>query len=224
MTKTERHVLCSTPQPSTDGVLPNQNVHFQPIDPAPKSPVQLSNQGIFNPLLNLVDDSPKLPSSSSSRSIPCGQLTPQGSTQTSNSSVHTPVPHAMVPPTPYVNQAAIDQHTGNPEPLLPHVAPVTMAQHRLHQRPFHPKLSGIAFKHPTRCLAAAAHFLIRKKLFNSKCPQLLVAKDFAVAEKNSISLSAEENLIQERKHLRENIPQMLKQQVPNINFTGSATR
>ena len=35
-----------------------------------------------------------------------------------------------------------------------------------------------------RCLAAAAHFLIRKKLFNSKYPQLLVAKDFAVAEKN----------------------------------------
>ena len=50
-------------------------------------------------------------------------------------------------------------------------------------RPFHPKLSSIAFKHPTRCLAAAAHFLIRKKLFNSKYPQLLVAKDFAVAEK-----------------------------------------
>ena len=34
-----------------------------------------------------------------------------------------------------------------------------------------------------RCLAAAAHFLIRKKLFNSKYPQLLVAKDFAVSEK-----------------------------------------
>ena len=50
-------------------------------------------------------------------------------------------------------------------------------------RPFHPKLSGIAFKHPTRCLAAAAHFLIRKKLFNSMYPHLLVAKDFAVAEK-----------------------------------------
>ena len=29
----------------------------------------------------------------------------------------------------------------------------------------------------------AAHFLIRKKLFNSKCTQLLVAKDFAIAEK-----------------------------------------
>ena len=32
-------------------------------------------------------------------------------------------------------------------------------------------------------MAAAAHFLIRKKPFNSKYPQLLVAKDFAVAEK-----------------------------------------
>ena len=50
-------------------------------------------------------------------------------------------------------------------------------------QPFHPKLSTIAFKHPTRCLAAAAHFLIRKKLFITKYPQLLVAKDFAVAEK-----------------------------------------
>ena len=32
-------------------------------------------------------------------------------------------------------------------------------------------------------MAAAAQFLIRKELFNSKYPQLLVAKDFAVAEK-----------------------------------------
>ena len=50
-------------------------------------------------------------------------------------------------------------------------------------QPFHPKLSTITFKHPTRCLAAAALFLIRKKLFNTKYSQLLVAKDFAVAEK-----------------------------------------
>ena len=50
-------------------------------------------------------------------------------------------------------------------------------------RPFHPKFAKIDFKDPTRCLAAAAHFLIRKKLFNSKCTQLYVAKDFAVAEK-----------------------------------------
>ena len=50
-------------------------------------------------------------------------------------------------------------------------------------QPFHPKFSTIDFKHPTRCLAAAAHILIRKKLFNTKYSQLLVAKDFAVAEK-----------------------------------------
>ena len=50
-------------------------------------------------------------------------------------------------------------------------------------RPFHPKFSKIDFKDPTRCLAAAAHFLIRKKLFNSKCTQLHVTKDFVVAEK-----------------------------------------
>ena len=50
-------------------------------------------------------------------------------------------------------------------------------------RPFHLKFAKLDFKDPTRCLAAAAHFLIRKKFFNSKCTQLHVAKDFAVAEK-----------------------------------------
>ena len=49
--------------------------------------------------------------------------------------------------------------------------------------PFHPKFTNLDFKDPTRCLAAAAHFLIRKKLFESKCTQLSVAKAFAVAEK-----------------------------------------
>ena len=50
-------------------------------------------------------------------------------------------------------------------------------------QPFHPKFAKLDFKDPTRCLPAAAHFLIRKKLFNSKCTQLHVTKDFAVAEK-----------------------------------------
>ena len=134
-------------QPSTARVQPNHNIHFQPINPAPKSPVQTSNQGTFNPLLNLVDDSPRPPSSSSSSSIPCGQPTPQGSTQSSNSLVHTPIPHAphtMVPPTPYVNQAAIDQHTGNPAPLLPHVTPATTAQHKQYQVPSDTQTSKLA--------------------------------------------------------------------------------
>ena len=50
-------------------------------------------------------------------------------------------------------------------------------------RPFHPKFAKLDFKDPTRYLAAAAHFLIRKELFNSKCTQLHVTKVFAVAEK-----------------------------------------
>ena len=50
----------------------------------------------------------------------------------------------MVPPTPYVNQAAINQHTGNPAPLLPHVAPVTTAQHRQHQVPSNTQTSMLA--------------------------------------------------------------------------------
>ena len=137
----------TSPWSSTAEAKPNHNVHFQPINPAPKSPVQSSNQGIFNPLINLVDDSPQPPSSSSSSSIPCGQPTPQGSTQSSNSWVHTPVPHAphtMVPPTPYVNQAAIDQHTGNPAPLLPCVTSVTMTQHKQYQVPNNTQTSMLA--------------------------------------------------------------------------------
>ena len=50
-------------------------------------------------------------------------------------------------------------------------------------RPFHLKFAKLDFKDPTRCLAAAAHFSIRKELFNSKCTQLHVTKVFAVAEK-----------------------------------------
>ena len=81
-------------------------------------------------------------------------------------------------------------------------------------RPFHPKFAKLDTKDPTRCLAVAAHFLIRKKLFNSKVTQLRVAKDFAVAEKK-LHLSAEENMTQERKHRRENLPQMSKLQIHN---------
>ena len=136
-----------SPQPSTAGVQPNHSVHFQSINPAPKSPVQPLNQGIFNPLQNLVDDSPQPPSSSSSSSIPCRQPTPQGPTQSSNSSVHTPIPHAphiMVPPTPYMNQAAIDQHAGNPALLLPCATPSTMVPHKQYQVPSNTQTSMLA--------------------------------------------------------------------------------
>ena len=82
-------------------------------------------------------------------------------------------------------------------------------------QPFHPKLSSIAFKHPTRCLAAAAHFLIRKELFNSNYPQLLVAKDFAVAEKKLHLTVSGRKYDPGKKAPKKNVPQMVKQQLPN---------
>ena len=78
--------------PPTSCVKHSNNVQFQPIDPAHTSPMQSMDQALFNPSLNLVDDSPRPPSSSSSSVIHCGQTTPQGSTQASNDLMHTPAP------------------------------------------------------------------------------------------------------------------------------------
>ena len=44
--------------PSTSDTKPSNNVHFQPIDPAHKSPVQTMDQSLLNSSLNLLDDSP----------------------------------------------------------------------------------------------------------------------------------------------------------------------
>ena len=56
----------------------------------------------------------------------------------------------------------------------------------------------------------------KKETFNTKYPQLLVAKDFAVAEKKlHLTVSRRKNTTQEKRHLRKDIPQMLKQQIPN---------
>ena len=75
-------------------------------------------------------------------------------------------------------------------------------------RPFHPKFAKIDFKDPTRCLAAAAHFLIRKKLFNSKCTQLHIAKDFAVAEKKLHLAVSGRKYDPGKKASRRKLPQM----------------
>ena len=109
--------------PTTSDSKPSNNVHFQPIDPAHKSSVQTMDQSLLNSSLNLLDDSPRLQSSSSNGPIPCGQTTPQGSVHASNSSMHVLLPPASqfnVPPTPYVNQTAVDQHMGTqPAPIRP---------------------------------------------------------------------------------------------------------
>ena len=107
--------------PSMSDIKPSSNVHFQPIDPAHKSQVQTMDQSLLNSSLNLLDDLPRPQSSNSNGSIPCGQTTPQGSVHASNSPIHAPLPNASqlnVPPTPYVNQMAVNQHTGTqPAPI-----------------------------------------------------------------------------------------------------------
>ena len=103
-------------------IKPSNNVHFQPIDPAHKSPVQTMDQSLLNSSLNLLDDSPQPQSSSSNESIPHGQTTPQGSVHASNSPIYAPLPHASqlnVLPTPYVNQMAVNQHMGTQPALIP---------------------------------------------------------------------------------------------------------
>ena len=77
------------------------NVHFQPIDPAQKSSAQTMDQLLLNSSLNLLDDSRRSQSSSSNGPIPHGQTTPPGSVQKGS---------YPVPPTPYINQTAVDQH------------------------------------------------------------------------------------------------------------------
>ena len=87
------------------------NVHFQLIDPAQKSSVQAMDQLLLNLSLNLLDDSPRSQSSSSNGPIPCGQATPPVPMYKSN---------YPVPPTPYINQTAVDQHMrAQPAPIPP---------------------------------------------------------------------------------------------------------
>ena len=109
--------------PTTSDPKPSNNVHFQPIDLAHKSSVQTMDQSLLNSSLNLLDDSPQPQSSSSNGPLPCGQTTPQGSAHAGNSPMHVPLPPASqfnVPPTPYVNQTAVNQHMGTqPTPILP---------------------------------------------------------------------------------------------------------
>ena len=87
------------------------SVHFQPIDPAQKSSVQAMDQLLLNSLLNLLDDLPRSQSSSSNGPIPHGQAMPRIPAHKGN---------YPVPPMPYVNQTAVDQHRrAQPTPVPP---------------------------------------------------------------------------------------------------------
>ena len=50
-------------------------------------------------------------------------------------------------------------------------------------KPFHNKLSTIPLKHATHYLAVTTHYLLRKKMFDSKISQAAITKEFMVAEK-----------------------------------------
>ena len=91
-----------------------QNVHFQPIHPAKVSPLQPQDRLFFDPLL-----------STTTESTGSQQGSVHDSTQNCNNTppkVHTPSPRIQeltIPPTPYVNQAAVEQHKRTQLPSVP---------------------------------------------------------------------------------------------------------
>ena len=104
------YTILSVPSP-TNNAKPSSSVHFQPIDPVQKSSVQAMDQSLLNSSLNLLDDSPRTQPSSNNEQISHGQATPQVPAHRGN---------YPVPPTPYVNQTAMDQHKRvQPTPLPP---------------------------------------------------------------------------------------------------------
>ena len=90
------------------------SVHFQPIDPAQKSSVQAMDQSLLNSSLNLLDDLPRMQSSSDDRPTSHGQAMPRIPAHRGN---------YPVLPTLYVNQTAVDQHKrAQPAPLPPRMS------------------------------------------------------------------------------------------------------
>ena len=103
----------STPS-TTNSAKPGSSVHFQPINLAQKSSVQAMDQSLLNSSLNLLDDSPRMQSSSNNGTTSHEQATPRIPAHGHN---------YPVPPTPYVNQTAVDQHQrAQPAPLPPRMS------------------------------------------------------------------------------------------------------
>ena len=102
------------PAPPDYMTINQQNVHFQPIHPAKVSPLQPQDRLFFDPLL-----------STTTESTGSQQGSVHDSTQNCNNTppkVHTPSPRIQeltIPPTPYVNQAAVEQHKRTQSPSVP---------------------------------------------------------------------------------------------------------
>ena len=105
------------------------NVHFQPIDPAQKSSVQAMDQSLLDYSLNLLDGLPRSQSSSSNDPILHGQASPRVPAHKGN---------YPIPPMPYVNQTAVDQHRrAQPTPVPPRtsLSPINVQSSKQVQSP-----------------------------------------------------------------------------------------
>ena len=102
------------PAPPNYTHITQQNVHFWPIQPANLSPLQHQDRLFFNPLLSTT--------TGSTGSHSDGVCDPTQSCHSMSPTVHTPsprMPGPAIPPTPYVNQADVEQHMKTQSPSVP---------------------------------------------------------------------------------------------------------
>ena len=102
------------PAPPNYTHITQQNVHFRPIQPANLSPLQHQDRLFFDPLLSTT--------TGSTGSQSDGVRDPTQSCHGTSPTVHTPsprMPGPAIPPTPYVNQAAVEQHMRTQSPSVP---------------------------------------------------------------------------------------------------------
>ena len=100
------------PAPPNYTQIHQQNVHFQPIQPAKLSPLQPQDRLLFDPLLSTTGSTGSQ-SDSGDPTQDCNSTPPK---------VHTPsprIPEPTILPTPYVNQAAVEQHIRTQSPSVP---------------------------------------------------------------------------------------------------------
>ena len=125
----EVEVLCQQlkvkgmyPVPPNYMQINQQNVHFQPIQPAKLSPLQPQDRLFFDPLLGTMTGSTGSQSDSNHNPTQdCSSAPPK---------VHTPsprIPEPTILPTPYVNQAAVEQHMRMQSPSVPPTNMTTVA-------------------------------------------------------------------------------------------------
>ena len=102
------------PAPPNYTHITQQNVHFWPIQPANLSPLQHQDRLFFDPLLSTT--------TGSTGSQSDGVRDPTQGCHSTSPKVHTPpprMPGPAIPPTPYVNQAAVEQHMRTQSPSVP---------------------------------------------------------------------------------------------------------